>query len=135
MLQHEAEVFGFILSVHPLALYGDILNRLHYVRAEDLSSQVGREVTTIGWPVSGKTVHTQQGEPMKFMTFEDLTAPYEAVFFPKVYHRWCHMLNATRPYLLKGKVEEMFNAVTVTVSEVVFLDRGGTKPVRLANFT
>jgi error-prone DNA polymerase len=135
MLQHEAEVFGFILSVHPLALYADILNRLDYVRAEDLPSRIGREVTTIGWPVSGKTVRTHQGEPMKFMTFEDLTAPYEAVFFPKVYHRWCHMLNATRPYILKGKVEETFNAVTVTVGEVGFLDRGGTKPVRFVHFT
>ncbi len=135
MLQHEAEVFGFILSVHPLALYADILNRLHYVRAEDLPSRIGREVTTIGWPVSGKTVRTHQGEPMKFMTFEDLTAPYEAVFFPKVYHRWCHMLNATRPYILKGKVEETFNAVTVTVSGVGFLDSGRIKPVRFANFT
>jgi error-prone DNA polymerase len=135
MLQHESEVFGFILSVHPLALYGDILNGLDYVRAEDLSSQIGRQVTTIGWPVAGKTVHAQDGEPMKFMTFEDLTAPYEAVFFPKVYHRCCHMLNTARPYILKGKVEETFNAVTITVSGVAFLDRGRTKPVRLVHFT
>ncbi|MCF8145442.1 MAG: DNA polymerase III subunit alpha [Deltaproteobacteria bacterium] len=127
MLQHEAEVFGFVLSVHPLALYGDILNSLDYVRARDLSSRIGREVTLIGWPVTGKTVHTQKGEPMKFMTFEDLTAPYEAVFFPKVYHRYCHMLNAARPYILKGKVEETFNTVTITVSAVGLLNRGQNK--------
>ncbi|MDQ1334972.1 MAG: polymerase subunit alpha [Thermodesulfobacteriota bacterium] len=126
MLQHESEVFGFILSVHSLDLCRDILNGLPYVRAKDLHSQVGREVTAIGWPVASKTVRTQKGEPMKFMTFEDLTAPYEAVFFPKVYHRYCHMLNAARPYILKGKVEETFKAVTVTVSWIGFLDRGRT---------
>lgn len=131
MLRHESEVFGFILSVHPLTLCGDILKGLDYVRAEDLHSLVGREVTTIGWPVTGKTVHTKEGEPMKFITFEDLTAVYEAVFFPKVYHRFCHMLNTTGPYILKGKVEETFNAINITVSRVGFLD----KTTCLANFT
>ncbi len=131
MLRHESEVFGFILSVHPLTLCGDILKGLDYVRAEDLHSLVGREVTTIGWPVTGKTVHTKEGEPMKFITFEDLTAVYEAVFFPKVYHRFCHMLNVTGPYILKGRVEETFNAINITVSRVGFLD----KTTCLADFT
>ena len=123
MLRHESEVFGFILSVHPLTLCGNILKGLDYVRAEDLHSLVGREVTTIGWPVTGKTVHTKEGEPMKFITFEDLTAVYEAVFFPRVYHRFCHMLNVTGPYILKGRVEETFNAINITVSRVGFLDK------------
>lgn len=35
--------------------------------------------------------------------------------FPKVYNRFCHMLNEMRPYLLKCKVEQDFNAVTLTV--------------------
>jgi len=131
MLRHESEVFGFILSVHPLTLCGDILKSLDYVRAEDLHSLVGKEVTTIGWPVAGKTVHTKEGGLMKFITFEDLTSVYEAVFFPKVYHRFCHMLNATGPYILKGKVEETFNTVNITVNRVGFLD----KTACLANFT
>ncbi|MBC8417281.1 MAG: DNA polymerase III subunit alpha [Desulfobacteraceae bacterium] len=135
MLRHESEVFGFILSVHPLALYGDILKGLNYVRAKDLHSRIGREVTTVGWPVTGKTVHTNKGESMKFITFEDLSAAYEAVFFPEVYHRFCHMLNATRPYILKGRVEETFGAINITVTKVGFLDRGKTKPTFLADFT
>jgi len=131
MLRHEAQVFGFILSVHPLTLCGDILKSLDYVRAEDLHSLVGREVITIGWPVSGKTVHTKEGEPMKFITFEDLTAVYEAVFSPKVYHRFCHILNVTGPYILKGRVEKTFNAINITVSRVGFLN----KATCLADFT
>lgn len=131
MLRHEAQVFGFILSVHPLALCGDILKGLDYVRAEDLHSLVGREVTTVGWPVTGKTIHTREGAPMKFITFEDLTAVYEAVFFPKVYHKFCHMLKKTGPYILKGRVEETFNAINITVSRVGFLE----KTTCLADFT
>ena len=33
------------------------------------------------------------------------------------------MLNATRPYILKGKVEEAFGAITMTVNWIGFLDR------------
>jgi len=60
---------------------------------------------------------------MKFVSFEDKTGLYEAVFFPKEYDQFCHMLNRTRPYILRGKVEEDFGAITLTVKGVRFLDR------------
>jgi hypothetical protein len=33
------------------------------------------------------------------------------------------MLNAARPYILKGKVEETFGAITMTVNWIGFLDK------------
>ena len=84
---------------------------------------VGKQVTTIGWQITGKTVRTKDGQAMKFISFEDQTGIYETVLFPKIYHRYCHMLNATRPYILKGKVEENFGAITMTVNWIEFLDR------------
>ena len=82
-----------------------------------------QSVTTVGWQITGKTVQTVHGEVMKFVSFEDQTGIYETVLFPKVYHQCCHMLNATRPYVLKGKVEEAFGAITLTVHWIDFLDR------------
>jgi DNA polymerase III alpha subunit len=84
---------------------------------------VREHVTTIGWLVTGKTVQTKDGDPMKFISFEDTTGIYETVLFPKVYHRFCHMLNEIRPYLLRGKVEEDCTAITLTVNGIEFLDR------------
>jgi len=43
--------------------------------------------------------------------------------FPKVYDRFCHILNERRPYLLKGKVEQDFTAITLTVNGIEFLDK------------
>ena len=63
---------------------------------------------------------------MKFVSFEDTTGIYETVFFPKEYPRVCLMLNEMRPYLLKGKVEQDFTAVTLTVHCINFLDRRKT---------
>jgi error-prone DNA polymerase len=123
MLKHELDTLGFYLSIHPLDRYRDTLRGLHYVKACDLHLHVGEHVTTIGWLVTGKTVQTKDGDPMKFVSFEDTTGIYETVLFPKVYNRFCHMLNEMRPYLLKGKVEEDFTAVTLTVHWIEFLDR------------
>jgi len=123
LLKHEIETLGFLLSIHPLDRYRDVLRELHYVNSCDLHLHVGEHATTIGWLVTGKTVHTKNGDPMKFVSFEDTTGIYETVFFPEVYNRFCHMLNEMRPYLLKGKVEQDFTAVTLTVHGIEFLDR------------
>jgi len=120
-LKHEMETLGFYLSIHPLDRYLPVLEGLRYVRARDLHKWTGKHVTTIGWMVTGKTVYTRQGDSMKFISFEDPTGIYETVFFPREYNRFCHMLSPIRPYVLKGKVEEEFNALTLTVNWVGFL--------------
>ena len=124
MLKHEVEVFGFVLSAHPIALYANGLKYLSYVRASDLPARVGKHVTVVGWPVTGKTVHSRDGKPMKFMTFEDMTGTYEAVFFPDIYDRFCSILSLKRPYILGGKVEESFSAINLTVDRVKVLNAG-----------
>lgn len=75
----------------------------------------------IGWLVTHKMTRTKKDELMEFISFEDTTAIYETVFFPNTYRQFCYMLSHSRPYLLKGKVEEEFGAVTLTVSQVKFL--------------
>jgi error-prone DNA polymerase len=117
------ETLGFLLSFHPLDCYKDILKRIDYVRAKDPHTYVGKHVTSIGWLVTGKTVQTKDGDPMKFVSFEDTIGIYETVFFPKVYNQFCFMLNEMRPYLLKGKVGEDFAAVTLALDWIKFMDR------------
>jgi DNA-directed DNA polymerase III PolC len=128
LLRDEEETLGMLLSRHPLTLYRDALLRLRasgtiLVRGSDIARHVGGRVAMIGWLITGKIVTTRDDEPMEFVSFEDTTAIYETTFFPRPYARFCRMLNAARPYLLRGRVEEDFGAVTLTVEEVGFLDR------------
>ncbi|MGM0664359.1 MAG: DNA polymerase III subunit alpha [Thermodesulfobacteriota bacterium] len=122
-IRNEVETLGFPLTVHPLKRYGNIFERTPRCPAKDLASRVGRTVTLVGWPVTGKTVHSRRGDPMKFVTFEDETGLYETVFFPREYRRFCHMLGKSRAYVLRGRVEEDLNAITVTVGWIGFLDQ------------
>jgi len=123
MLKNETETLGLLLSIHPLDLYRDVLGRMNHVQAKDLPGHVGRRVTMAGWLVTGKTVLTKAGDPMKFISFEDTTGIYETVFFPRVYHQYCHMLNASRPYIIKGRVEEDSGSISITAEWIGFLDR------------
>ena len=93
------------------------------MQAKELSKYIGKYVTMVGWLVTGKTVRTKEGDQMKFVSFEDTTGIYETVFFPKIYNNYCHMLNAERPYLLKGKVDMDFGSINVNVQWMGFLDR------------
>ena len=121
LIRHEVETLGFLISRHPLTLYRDRLNRITYIRAPDLKRYAGKRVTTIGWLVTRKATRTKSDEMMEFISFEDTTAIYETVFFPKAYQRFCYMMTHAKPYVLQGKVEEEFGAVTLTVEKVMFL--------------
>jgi DNA polymerase III alpha subunit len=63
---------------------------------------VGRRVQFAGWLVTGKIVHTRNGDPMEFLTFEDETGIVETTFFPAVYRRFCHR-DRSQPALPAGR--------------------------------
>ena len=121
ILQHEVDTLGFLLSRHPLALYKERLSKLDYVKGKDLYRHVGKKVKTVGWLITHKVVSTRKKELMEFMSFEDTTAIYETVFFPKAFAEFVHMITSTRPYILSGKVDSQYGAVTLTVDKVALL--------------
>jgi DNA polymerase III, alpha subunit len=79
-LAHETEVFGFVVSCHPLHLYQTQFKTLRPIRGSDMAAHVGRHVTMIGWLITEKFAETKDGLPMEFATFEDETALYDAPF-------------------------------------------------------
>ena len=128
LLLHEVETLGFLASRHPLSLFMPELKPLSWVPAADFKKWVGHRVTTIGWYVTGKLVETKKGEPMEFLCFEDTTGIYEATFFPKAYNKFCHLFDREQPYVLQGRIEEEFGALTMTVDNVRLLTKN-RKPV------
>jgi DNA polymerase-3 subunit alpha/error-prone DNA polymerase len=117
-LRREFSVLGFLCDRHPMELYHRTLEKLNTVKAVDLPRHLGRRVNLAGWLITGKVVTTKHGDPMEFLTFEDETGIVETTFFPATYHRFCHMIDRQRPYLLSGKVDEDWGAITLTVDRV-----------------
>ena len=117
-LRREFNVLGFLCDRHPMELYNGRLKSAGTVKAVDLPCFLDQRVRLAGWLITGKVVSTKQGEPMEFLTFEDETGIVETTFFPEAYRRFCHMIDRNRPYLLNGKVEQDWGAVTLTVDKV-----------------
>ena len=103
-------------------MYKPILQKLRTVKAIDLPRYLGKQVRLAGWLITGKVVHTRHGDPMEFLTFEDETDIVETTFFPETYRRFCHMIDHNRPYLLTGKVEVNWGAVTLIVDRVTVIN-------------
>ena len=106
-----------------MELFHHRLEKLITVKAVDLPRHQGRRVNLAGWLITGKVVTTKHGDPMEFLTFEDETGIVETTFFPATYHRFCHMIDRQRPYLLSGKVDEDWGALTMTVDRVQKISR------------
>jgi len=117
-LRQEFATLGFLCDQHPMMLYAEMLKELKTVKAMDLHRFIGRHVHIAGLLITGKVVHTKHGDPMEFLTFEDDTGLIETIFFPKAYRRFCAILDRNRPYILHGRVEEDFGAITMTVDRV-----------------
>ena len=118
--QQEIETLGFVLSVHPLTMWEPIMQGLPQrpVPASKLAHYVGKRVWVAGWPITRKEVMTKEQAPMEFFSFEDRTAIYETVFFPKAFQRFCQDLDMDRAYLLGGRVESEFGTVSLNVESV-----------------
>jgi DNA polymerase III alpha subunit len=116
-LRREFHVLGFLCSCHPIVLYKEIIQSHNTVKAKYLPKFTGRSIVFAGWLITGKVVMTKKGDPMKFLTFEDETGIIETIFFPKPYALFCHMLDYGKPYLLYGKIDSNWGAVTLVVDK------------------
>ena len=121
--QDEFAALGFLTAHHPMTLYADRIRRFRLLRSPDLPKHVGKTVLLAGMLTTAKPVHTVADEPMQFATFDDGHGLVETVLFPEVYRTRGHVLFDQGPFLLRGKVEEEFGAVTVTVTHLERVDR------------
>jgi error-prone DNA polymerase len=116
--RREFAVLGFLCDRHPMTLYDHALNDIKTTKACEIPKFITKQICFAGWLITGKTVHTKHGNPMEFLTFEDDTGIVETTFFPKVYKRFCHIIDRGYPYILNGTVDQDWGAVTLTVKTV-----------------
>lgn len=109
---------GFLCDRHPMAVFPQCEKLKNRIKIKDMKHYVGQTVRIAGLLITGKTVYTKHAETMEFITFEDETGLAETTFFPAVYRRFCAMLDRERPFILTGKVESDFDALSLTVSRV-----------------
>jgi len=117
-LRIEQELFGFIASVHPMEYYRRFIDDPQVIPARELERHVGRTVKVAGILVTAKTVLTRNAELMQFISFEDETAIFETIFFPRVYKKYALRLSHQAPYVLTGRVGAEFEVISLNVFSI-----------------
>ena len=105
----EYEIFGYMVSRHPLHFFNEIINCPQIVKAAEISKYNGKYVKMIGWFMASKKIKTRKGEIMKFLSLEDLTGTFEAVIFPNIYRRYAELTLSMGPYLVEGIIDTKNN--------------------------
>ena len=121
--REEYATLGFMTDEHPMRLHAGALARFHLCPSTALSRHVGEHVLVAGMLTTAKPVHTLKDEPMEFATFDDGAGLIETVLFPQVFHDRGHVLFDQGPFIIRGKVEEEFGVVTLTITHLDRLER------------
>ena len=123
-IQYEIQLFGFPLQCHPLTFYAKYWHNLGIIPATEMATHIGKQIIMVGWLITEKPAVTKHGQSMAFLTLEDTTGLYDTTLFPDIFQQYGPLLTNERPLLLKGKVEEEFGAVTLTITQLQIVGQG-----------
>lgn len=122
-LDMEKEALGFYISGHPLAEFDWLLELLEVQRLVELREiPDGQQLLIAGIISSIKRINSRRGDPMAFITLEDLTGNCEVVVFPEVYRRCGKLLNANQPLLFRGRINNNGEEAKILAEEIVTLE-------------
>ncbi len=118
-LIYEKELLGLYTSGHPLSKYEQRLVQLGTrPSAVVLEMPDGRYVNCAGIITAQKRIVTRSGEPMLFMTVEDLTGAIEVILFPKTYQMYRDVVADQAPIWIKGRLSSREDEVKVIAEEI-----------------
>ena len=126
-LSYEKECLGFYVTGHPLDNFRETLKSFAISNtAAALSSTIEKEIMIGGIVSSIKQITTKKGEPMAFVTFEDLSGNIETVVFTDLYRQCDSLLKAEHPLLVKGRLSidtENENNNKIIANEIIPLEK------------
>lgn len=123
LLAMEKEVLGLYISGHPLNEVREALAERTSARIDQLGELPDNDQVIVGGVIASlKQISTRKGEPMAFMTLEDVVGSVEVVLFPRVYAASRPFLREDAVLLVKGRLNHQDEAVKIIADELAGLD-------------
>jgi DNA polymerase III subunit alpha len=106
MLGWEKELIGLYVSDHPLQpVLGDLQTIVTHYSQQLTEEDNGKAVTMAGVITNLRPYQTKKGDPMGFVSVDDLQGHLELVVFPKVWKEVSKWLALEQIVVIKGKVD------------------------------
>ena len=120
LLGFEKELLGFYLTEHPLTPVLATLREKTTCSLVDLENGYKKKMVVVGGLISSvKKIFTRTGNnEMAFVRLEDKTGSIELVIFPRTFEATKSYWVTDRAVLVKGKVDEKDDRLTIIVDAV-----------------
>ena len=124
LLAMEKDSLGFYITGHPLRKYEAILNRFADADTLSLKEKTDGAAVRIGGIVAAvKTIRTKRGDPMAFVTLEDMRGTVEITVFSSLYEETADLLAEEQPLLVEGQLQRDENTVKMLADKIVPIDQ------------
>lgn len=100
----EEEILGAAVSAHPLELLAAQITSAAALTTVEAAAQIGKRVVLAGMRQTWRRVMTARGEPIYFMSLEDLEGMLNVVISSDVYRRCRTAFSTAGPYLIEGEI-------------------------------
>jgi len=106
-LSFEKETVGFYITGHPLDDAAREINSVIDATIEDLKSWGDDQPVRVGGLIRNYKKHrSKRGDPMAFLSLEDIFNTVEVIVFPETYARCEELLASTDPVIIQGVVQQ-----------------------------
>jgi DNA polymerase-3 subunit alpha len=118
-LLYEKETVGFYITGHPLQ---NALAQIETITDSNITNlnnlNEGQPVRIGGLIRECKQHKSKRGEPMAFVTLEDIVDSVEVMVFPEAYAACSHILNTPDPVIVSGTIQKGERGAKVIAEEI-----------------
>jgi DNA polymerase-3 subunit alpha len=116
----EKETLGLFLSSHPLKEVRPALRQKIECTLKDLAEKKDDEWVTVGGMVAeAKKIRTKKGDPMAFITLDDLEGQVEVLIFSNAYAANADKIETGKVLLIRGRVDHPERGATKLIAQDV----------------
>ncbi len=119
LLDWEKELIGVYLTEHPLEHKLADLKNIVTARTGELDSAWnGKGITLAGMVAGMRTLNTKKGQPMAFVTLEDLDGKVDLVMFPRVWAAHRDEVQVNQIIVVRGTVQAEGESISILANSV-----------------
>ncbi|MBZ9572198.1 DNA polymerase III subunit alpha [Patescibacteria group bacterium] len=117
-LAWEKELLGLYVTSHPLESFKNIFEK-RVLPITNINERILGKIIKIGGIISSlKKIITKKGQPMLFLTLEDLTDKIEVIAFPSVIKKNPAPFQENKIVLISGRVDNRDGAPKIICEEI-----------------
>lgn len=121
-LQWEKELLGIYFTSHPIQAAIEKYEGRSFKTISDNEMIEGSTVSGIAVIQRIKSINTKKGDPMAFVTLEDLSTSFDSVLFPRDYINYKDKLTDGAVVFIEGKCNMRNGAPSIILNKLINLD-------------